>query len=531
MLRAVGAVAFAGFLSVSTIAEAQIFGPTVRRDREITTEDMTRLNPRLPRDVYRPGAKRGPDHEDLAVFAWLEFIALNVQANQDRRGQPAGSFRDSGFPVGGTQLPLLWETFQHRSELFPFNNNQPVGPLPFNEPPDYNFSVNGQAYNPGLSLFNNLDEASQIGQNMVFFPSRREGGEDQQVLFQAKANQVQSDYLAANFSTLTPPIDLPNGSIEVKTAWRPLQSIPFRERGRYHVAEAIFYDNEDGDPVAQTGTFALIGMHIMHKTRNFPTWVFATFEHVDILQRQTNGRDTGFYYVPTYDEITFSLPATTDVKFPTAQTVDNPDLRLFNVNRPRVRPNGRPVRLPVGSAEDIDGAVVVDDDVQVPVVQPPSTNDAVAAANAQALAAMQAIPGFDDSFIWQNYRLKGVQGVPRNRQSREDFFLANIAIESSQPGLQLWRGQIDITTDQSSGITTLDVPQNQINIFDPVQDAFVSGGGCIGCHGIAQTLIGQDFSYLLGRRDGAGFSPQTVGLKDEETQQDRIDQFPLLDEQ
>ena len=161
-----------GVFAVATVAEAQIFGPTVRRDREITTGDMIRDNPRLPRDIYRPSARVGPNHEDLAVFAWLEFIALNVTANQDQRGQPAGSFRDSGFPVRRTQLPLVWETFQHRSELFPFNNNQPVGPLPFNEPPDYNFSVNNALYNPGLSLFNNFDEASQIGQNMVFFPSR-----------------------------------------------------------------------------------------------------------------------------------------------------------------------------------------------------------------------------------------------------------------------------------------------------------------------------------------------------------------------
>ena len=252
--------------------------------------------------------------------------------------------------------------------------------------------------------------------------------------------------------------------------------------------------------MAKTGRFALIGMHIMHKTENFPTWVFATFEQVDVLQRQSNGRDTGFYYVPSYDKITYSLPTNTEVNYPTAQTVTNPTLPLFNINRPRVRPNGRPVRLPVGDVEDIAGAVVVDGEVQVTVVQPPTINDAVEAANAQALAAMQAIPGFDESFIWQYYRLKGVQGVPKNRQSRDDFFLANIAIESSPPGVQLWRGQVDLTTDQSTGVTTLDIPQNQINVFDPAQDAFFSAGGCIGCHGIAQTLIGQDFSYLLGRR-------------------------------
>ena len=508
--------------TASTVAEAQVFGPTVQRGRDITTQDMVRENPRFPRDIYRRSPRLGPRHRDLATYAWLQFISLNVPANLYQRGKPAGSFMESGFASRKNKRPLVWETFQHRSELFPFNVNGAVPPQTFNGPPIYIFNVDGRAFDPGIDLFNNLDEASQIGLNQVFFPARDGSGEDFQVLFQVKVNQVESEYVRKNFDSLIPPLDLPNNAVELKTAWRPIESIPRRERGRYHTATAIFYSGEDSDPVAETGKFALIAMHVMQKTENYPTWTYATFEHVDVLQSQASGRDTGFYYVPNYDNIVYSLPETTDNNFP-PETVTNPPARFFDVNAPRARPNGKLFPLPVGDPADIAGAVVVDGIVKVPVVQPPTTNRAVERANRQVLRAMRRIPGFDESFIWQYYRLKGVQAVPSNRQGQKDFYLANIAIESSQPGLQVWRGAFPSVDPDSEGVQTLSIPFNQVNVYDPVQDKFFAAGGCIGCHGAAATVIGQDFSFLFHARDGEGHSPQTVGDQDDETHSDRRD--------
>jgi hypothetical protein len=39
-----------------------------------------------------------------------------------------------------------------------------------------------------------------------------------------------------------------------------------------------------------------------------------------------------------------------------------------------------------------------------------------------------------------------------------------------------------------------------------------SGGGCQGCHGVAQTQNGFDFSFLFFGANGGGFSPDTLGL-------------------
>ena len=496
MLKSKLTIAVVCYFTIFSLAEAQVFGPSVQRGTRITTGDMVRMNPRMPSDIYRPSAAQGARHRELAIFAWLEFISLNVAANPAQRGQPSGSFAESGFVAAGARDSLVWETFQHRSELFPFNAGVPTPPQPFNGPPTYIFDVNNAPYNPGISLFNNLDEASQIGQNSVFFPALTGQDEDHQVLFQVKVNQVQSDYVLDNFANLIPPLDLPDGSVELKTAWRPLASIPEAEQGRYLTTTAIFYDNEDDEPVAQTGEFALIGMHLIHKTENYPTWIYATFEQVDVLESQASGEATGFYYVPTYDNIDFSLPATTTLSYP-PETVNNPMLRRFNVDQPKARPNGRPFPLPVGDPADIPGAVVVNGNVEVPVVQPPTTNPEVERANQQALVAMQGIPGFDETFVWQYYKLKGVQAIPSNRESQRDFFLANIAIESSQPGLQVWRGGINMIRTAGQP-PTLDVPFNQVNVYDPVQDKFFAAGGCIGCHGVASTAVGQDHSFLFG---------------------------------
>ena len=43
--------------------------------------------------------------------------------------------------------------------------------------------------------------------------------------------------------------------------------------------------------------------------------------------------------------------------------------------------------------------------------------------------------------------------------------------------------------------------------------ALPSGGGCQGCHGVAQTQNGFDFSFLFFGADGGGFSPDTLGLQ------------------
>jgi len=495
----------------------------VEAGRRVTVDDLTNTSPLPPSDIYRPSGAEGPDHQDLATFAWLEFIALVAPADSANRTQPGGSFQDTASTGTG---PLVWETYQHRSELFPYSASGAVPPQTYNDPPTYIMKYTDSegtttSYNPCVddSLpscpFGNLDEASQIGQNLIFFPAP--DGTPAQILFEAKVNKVETDFVTANYDTLTTPLELDDNTIHVKAAWVPLDSISPSDQFRYYVNDVIVYEGEDDDPTATVETYALIGLHIIQKTPNFPSFIFATFEHTDVLTTP-EGEDRGVYYVPTYDEIIYTVSDTVtlngliDASTGEAPVVDNPTIAGFDVDSPVAQPNGTSIDLPVGSVTSISGAQEVGDAVEIPVVQPPTTNSDVDAINEQVQGVIASLPGFDANYVWQYYVLKGVQGVPTSDETAHDYYLADITIESSQPGVQLFRGAAGLNTTASPPNFTN--PRNQANVLDEAQDnQTFSVGGCQGCHGVAQTQVGTDFSFLFGAREGVGYSPDTEGLK------------------
>lgn len=491
------------------------FGPSVMMGQKLQTADMTVNDPPVPGDIYRTSGSEGPDHKDLATFAWLEFIAMVAPAGPIRGG-PNGSFADSGQDPS---VPLVWETYQHRSELFPYNAaGGAVAPQPWDNPPKY---VYQNSYVPPYGNYNNLDEATQIAQNLLYFPKdpgNPQPTTDWQTLFEAKVNQYEWGFVNQSSSPIVFPITLPAGTIEVKAAWRPIGSIPADQQYRYHTATIVFYEGDDDNPMAKTGVYALIALHIIHKTPNFPTFIFATFEQVDSLVNMATGDKTGLYYVPAYSTVSYMTPPTTT--FLSGKQYTNPSIVLpngsFSTAKPYAAPNGMLYKLPVGAVTTIAGAkeIFVADGtkevVAVPVVQPPETNPDVDTVNSQALAAMKNIPGFSTNFVWQYYMLKGVQGVPTSDETANDYYLANFVVESSQPGIQLFRGTL------SAGKPAPNL-RNSVNVQDPKQNNNVfSVGGCQGCHGFNQTQKGFDFSFLFLGVNGSGFAPDTTGLKDAE---------------
>jgi hypothetical protein len=511
------------------------FGPAVTPGRTLQVADMIAATPQIPVDIYR---SPNPSQQDLATFAWLEFISVASPASPQLpqlRGNTGGCFAKSGENQSAT---LTWETYQHRSELFPFNATGI--PQPWNSTPnymEYTLPSNGipKLYSPGFSNYNNLDEATQIDQNYLFFPQnpgQPQPATDAQVLFEAKVNQYEWSYVNSNYATfninqitgaISPPVNLPVGTVEVKAAWRPLSSIPASQRYRYHTASVITYSGSDAAPTAQTTTYALIALHIIHKSPNYPAFTFATFQQVDDLQNQATSQPSGVYYVPNYGAIAYSasdpkFPVTTGTAFATGQVVQNPQLNA--PLNPVAYPNGTITSLPAGN---IPGTVQV--------TQPVATAPGVATVNQQALAAMSRVitaqqgnrdcpspfppPNFNN-FVWQYYTLTGVQAIPSNDETSPNFYLANIVVESSVPGIQLFRGfaQLLPTAQLPNGSSNVLLnTRNLVNVVDPyTNNAMTSGGGCQGCHGVAQTRDGFDFSFLYFGAGGTGFSPDTLGI-------------------
>ncbi|MFE8605465.1 hypothetical protein [Archangium violaceum] len=511
----------------------------------ITPRDLTATY-ELPHEPppYDPSLSR----QEFARFAWRQFIYLNSPArpNPGDKG-PAGAppviraeidrsrnFASSGDPnfyqsgTGGNTLGrnhLIWETFAHRSELFPVKS-PPTGALQYLYP---QYALANISVGKELARFNNLDETTQIGQNQIFFPRNDSKPspnpyDDHMILFEAKVNHVEYNYIRNTLGKTYPSTtelprhiefppnkgnsDLPAGassdeeSIEVKAAWREM-SDGLIKSGRYHTAEALYYVNKstEGAPsgskiVPRVGTFGLVGLHILRKTKNYPAFIYTTFEHVDNLQKSGNPKDsTGLYVVTLYDTMNYNP----SIKDPQAfVNAGNGQLQTFT--------------LPTEGTVDLDhgypiipGSFNLPSGFAGPIKVGPShaMTPAVQAVNDEVMKVMNSMPEFNNS-VWKYYRLAGIQILPVDEDSptvpvnnpgglsplTEDFYLANSVIESSQPGIQLFKGAVSDPGMRGAGKYQLLNERSMANIQQvrglPLTANKVVMGGCMGCHGNAQ---------------------------------------------
>jgi hypothetical protein len=453
------------------------------------------ISPDVPHDV--PAGKTA-SIQDIAIFAWREFVALNwPSVNPETtglRGTPDTSVdffsikkdADGSFPL------LVWHTYQHKNELFPadgvtnksFDSKAPVYKYNINAA---NIPLKPGANNPSFTLFNNLDETSQIGLCTMYAHN------NVRIAYEAKVNRGLFDYanqtqltactagtagncptldaargstasnLAAYGGICTPPANLQSqvitlpcgdaaitgpageGTIEVKAAWRPLTPQETAS-GRFFTRKVIFYTgNQNAQSQYQNGVWGLVALHIIHKTTSFPTFVFASWEQVDNYNDQTN------------------------------QNTQN--LRFHNIfpPPPYVPPvSPPPPDIPVTRVHPIHSQI-------------PPVNDAVHAA----------FKAKDPNTVWQYYKLIGVQGNPVTGPPPASapiddlsyFYLANIVVETNH-ALQNFVGFVDGNTGNTS------TPFNNVYLNGAAGTPFQMGG-CQGCHGTQGQALGGDMSRLI----------------------------------
>lgn len=573
-----GALASALAMSTScTKTEATTAAASISKDQKtpfpggapITASDLTATPAALPAapppynyDPYNPNIT----HAEYARFAWRQFIHFNSPAQKngvDAAGKspvvrgsidPSRNFAASGasdfYKSGKTgnsnfsSNQLVWETFAHRSELFPAGS-APKGNLAALDP-EYVFQNIKVASTE--ARFNNLDENTQIGQNQIFFPKNgstpsANPQDDHIILFQAKVSPVEYDYVKSIYNASNPPAALelpPNGtnqgeSVEVKSAWREMTP-ELIASGRYHTAEALYYYEENGKTHSRVATFGLVGLHILRKMENYPTFVYTTFEQVDSLTTPDK-KDTGLYVINLYDELQYDASVPPGTR-PSA---------ILNSGSNRTL-----VTLPsAGAIDSAHGYDVVPGKFDVPsgfsgpikVQNPPVATSAVYEVNTEVQQAMAGTPAFKDS-VWRYYRLVGLQVLPTNEDSSvtpakpdpltQDYYLANIVIESSQPGIQLFKGGVK-DPNPDKGEFTLLAKRGLPSILDvkglpPNSDQLVMGG-CMGCHGNAQYPRNDKgsgpsiFSFLINKETmgGQGFSADVRNERPEELSKRRLE--------
>lgn len=489
----------------------------------------------LPQSLPRPSSL-----VYSAQFAWQQFLALNrVAAQPDgqtiRRGTPQGE------ALGQSNDLLVWQTYAHKTELRP--NGALTLPWDKLGMPTYTNAyqvmLSKGTSDAQMGLWNNLDEDSEIASCQIFGQYARQPRarrQDSLILFEAKVNRDEYEYIRQNYPDQNtgnvadpancdgtgahgslcaaqlnarnnirngkydhaaqcscPPnqaICLPcgdgtnEGAIEIKAAWRRL--LPSEDATQYYTSKALYYQDEY-DPESQTykykyynDTFALIGLHIIRKLQNYPDFVFTSFEHVG----EANAGDE--YVTLDGDGAETSAP--------TPATRQSPD-----PNTDRKKNHAIP------------------GDIQ-------KVNDLM----------RQQLQGFRS--VWANYQLIGVQadvtncgiiGAPPPKANPTDSdtikMEAGLACISAQDGnagkclqddANYYMANLFVESDKF--LNNFSGPGFGGNTFGNCDNAVYNKatynmGGCKGCHGVAQTAFGTDFSFLLDFGNGKpGTAPDTL---------------------
>lgn len=264
------------------------------------------FNNNVPGDALFFGNQTNAD-----CFAWSEFISLNW---------PMDTSASFGNPWD--MNPVQWETYMPRNVMFPPNGAKPPrwGTLVSAEYAEkFNtqrllFSNSRTKLLTVTNKFEDIPEAQYDSTNtgQAFprnAPSWLGAQNGTNLWYEILLNKDIYDYVVANgfynaqaqYDTVKngTPIVFPKGvyngvvgAIELKAAWMEINDMDNPKWNRYKLSRATVLDPNTGK--LRETTVALVGLHILHKTAKQPTWVWATFEHIDNVP-EPGTPDTGSY--------------------------------------------------------------------------------------------------------------------------------------------------------------------------------------------------------------------------------------------
>ncbi|MCH2192739.1 hypothetical protein [Kordia sp.] len=242
------------------------------------------------------------------TFAWQSFIALTWPSSPVEAGQPdrSKSVKDWGKP--GDLTPMALGTYKSAESIFTdqaptrWGNN-------LNQLMDTTSTDNKSARS--FADFSKFDDDAEVVDQLFQASGGTSWLTDQNgnlIWYEIKTNYTEFDYIVSNklydsiaqqqFAKET-GIWLPNGSIEIKAAWRVIPEVDYNKlKSRYKIITALVPQNvvvKSRKDVTMTDfketKLGLVGLHIIKKTPTMPQFHWATFEHVD-LAPETNVKES-----------------------------------------------------------------------------------------------------------------------------------------------------------------------------------------------------------------------------------------------
>ncbi|MEO1006561.1 MAG: hypothetical protein AAFW67_12080, partial [Cyanobacteria bacterium J06638_38] len=452
---------------------------------------------------------------------------------------------------------------------------------------------------PARPAWVNLDETNEIGRASMYAgivnpnpgakPNDAGVYPKQQFLYVAKANHVEYNYatkdrggtywnlagVPKDVATATrnfigdnhkyPPlasstcsdtdtcVSLPNGTIEIKSAWRQLNS---GEESEFHTAPVRYYLKEDDGNTCYVQTdsgWGMAALHINHKTPSAPYFTFATFDQVNNIVTNNgspvenpNGviiaNQSADPTSPNIVEVS-SIPSNKDqtivyevaAKSASVQQVFDPYLNSkldgktyrFPPNH-NIKNKSLYYRNTPETKEDVAGSLLPQFPITINKRQIPIPEEVIAvnALAHDAIANYNLEHNLDNS-PWLNYRLINVQykpltkapGVRYTGENPGGYYLSNDVVETDY-NLQFFSGKFYLKGNKliSQGLITDYAPPGQIPAFGDSKtgqffNAFNAGqgftsAGCMGCHGVAANF-GADFSFIL-LNSGRTLAPEAI---------------------
>ena len=375
-------------------------------------------------------------------FSWQMFVALNWPAVADKRGVPdtTKTIKDPGRRV--------WEAWKSAYEIVQPNGAQPSHWESLDaETPCPSISAENSALKRVIGTFakSGFGDFNQVGFGNTIGPLVCQN--KTYTRFEVRVNKQEFDFIRDNKLYLKSvldkralsklPLRFPNGSIEVKAAWREFTSDETQELiDTFYSITAQVYDPVD--QVCREKKLGLVGLHIVHKTPLRPQWIWSSFEHISNVPKHGTTPDQN-------DKFSYNDPSK-------EQETDSPAAPVTVDNEPVADPTPtqviREFKLHPSAGGNV-GTVAMNQRYQ------------------QELAGS----------VWANYQLVTTQW-PR---------------ETHNPGVS---PPDNIAGDPFPAMIQNPADPNSVSVSNTTMESYVQGTSCMACHNVARRK-NLDFVFFL----------------------------------